>query len=181
MRPPLTAAGHDSRMDVRTEISYPGANVAGVFALVLDPDFRAAVCEATMALEHHVDVRRGADGSAVVTVTRTMPAAVPDFARRLVGDTVTLHQVETWQPDDRSSRRRAALSLEVVGQPARMTGSLLLAEEPGGVRELVSGDLSVSLPFIGRRIEAEIAKGILAAARKEEETGRAWLAANDPT
>lgn len=167
-------------MDVRTEISYPGAGVADVFGLALNPAFRAAVCEATMALEHDVDVRRGADGSAVVTVIRSMPAAVPDFARRLVGETVTLKQVETWQPDDGSGRRRAALSLEVVGQPARMTGSLQLAEGRGGVQQLMSGVLTVSVPFIGRRLEAEVVKGLLAAARKEEDTGRAWLAANDP-
>jgi hypothetical protein len=34
----------------------------------------------------------------------------------------------------------------------------------------------VSLPLIGSRVESEIAKGVVAAARKEQEAGIAWLA-----
>jgi hypothetical protein len=164
-------------MDVRTEISYPGASVDDVFAMALDPDFRSAVCEATLAIDHEVDVQSDDDGSAVVRVSRTMPAAVPDFVRRLVGETIDLVQTETWGPDDGSGTRRADLTLQVVGQPATLTGSLSLEETPAGVVEVVQGDLRVSIPFIGKKIEAEIAKGIMAAARKEEDTGREWLGA----
>ena len=162
-------------MDVTTEIHYPGARIDEVVALVLDPEFRAAVCDATMAIAHEVDVQRGDDGSAVVTVNRTLPAEVPDFIRRFVGETIELAQAETWEPADGSVTRRADLSLQVVGQPAAMTGSIVLRETSDGVHEVVRGELKVSLPFIGGKIEAEIAKGIVAAARKEQETGRTWL------
>lgn len=162
-------------MDVTTQLSYPGASLEDVYELALNDEFRAAVCVATGALEHHVDVRRADDGSAVVTVRRTMPAEVPDFVRRFVGDTIAIVQTETWAPGDGSDRRRAQLALQIVGQPAAMTGSLALDSSGGGVREVVSGDLRVSIPFLGRKIEAEIAKGVLSAARKEEQLGRQWL------
>jgi hypothetical protein len=152
-------------MDVHTEISYPGATVADVFALALDPGFRGAVCAATMAADHEVDVRPGDDGSTVVTVTRTLPSTMPDVVRRLVGGRVGIVQVETWQPDDGSGRRRADLTVQVVGQPASMRGTLLVAGVRDGAVETVRGEVKVSLPFIGARFEAELARGIVAAAQ----------------
>lgn len=164
-------------MNVTTQIDYPGASVADVLGLALDPKFRAAVCDATMAIDHQVDISVGDLGAAAVTVNRTMPAEVPDFVRRFVGETISLVQSEAWQPDDGSGTRRADLTVSIVGQPATMTGTIVVQETSTGVSETVSGVLKVSVPFIGGKIEAEIAKGIVAAARQEQETGRAWLAA----
>ena len=45
-----------------------------------------------------------------------------------------------------------------------------------GCQELVEGELTVSIPFFGKKIEPEIAKGIKAAIRAEEKTGQTWLA-----
>lgn len=163
-------------MDVTTQLDYPGAGVDDVYRLALDEDFRAAVCRATGALQHDVDVRRTSDGSAMVTVRRTMPADVPDFVRRFVGETIQIEQTENWAPLDDSPLRSAGLTVQVVGKPAVMRGALSLEASQGGVRELVRGDLRVSIPFVGRKLEGEIAKGILAAARREEQVGRQWLA-----
>jgi hypothetical protein len=58
-----------------------------------------------------------------------------------------------------------------------MTGSIVLRETSDGVREVVQGQLKVAVPLFGGKIETEIAKGIVAAARAEERTGRAWLSA----
>lgn len=158
-----------------TEMTYPGANVDDVVGLALDPQFRVAVCRATGAISQQVSVEERADGWVVVTADRTMPADVPDFVRKLVGETIRLVQEETWLPADGSGRRTARLELRIVGQPATMTGSILVSAGADGARELVTGDLRVAIPFIGRKLETEVAKGILAAARKEQETGREWL------
>lgn len=163
-------------MDVTTEIRYPGASVEKVVALLFDPRFRQEVCMATLAIDQQVDVEPGADGAAVVTITRTLPAQVPDFVKRFVGETITLAQTETWAPDDGSGVRRADLVLRVVGQPAAMNGSITVGHTEGEVVETVNGDLQVSVPFFGGRVEAEIVTALEAAARVEEETGRAWLA-----
>lgn len=162
-------------MDMTTEMSYPGATVDDVVGLALNADFRAAVCEATTAIEHEVSVDEHDDGSAVVTLRRTMPANVPDFARRFVGETITLEQTETWAPDDGSGVRRASLHLTVAGQPASMTGAISVSVEGGGAVERVNGVVRVSVPFIGGKVETELVKGLVAAARKEQELGREWL------
>jgi hypothetical protein len=163
-------------MDVSAEIRYPGARLDDVVAMVLDPEFRAAVCEATMALHHDVWIEHADDGTASVTVSRTLPAYVPDFVKRFVGETITLMQVERWAAADTAVQRSAGLDLTVVGQPARMSGTILVEEYDDGTVEVITGDLRVSLPLIGSRVESEIAKGVVAAARKEQEAGIAWLA-----
>jgi len=162
-------------MKLTTEMSYPGAELDRVLAMLLDEDFRSEVCAATRALSHQVDITTRADGSADVTVSRVLPADVPDFVKKFVGETIRLVQSESWAAQDGSAGRHADLTLEVVGQPATMRGSIRLDQSPDGVHERVSGDLTVSVPFVGGKIESDIAKGLLAAARVEQQTGRDWL------
>jgi Protein of unknown function (DUF2505) len=162
-------------MEVRAEISYPDAEPAQVFALAVDHAFRVAVCEATRALSHRVEIDARPDGGAQVTVERTLAAEVPDFVRTFIGQTVTIVQTEKWAAQGSGSGRVADLHIQFRGQPASMSGSEQIEAAGAGTRQLIRGDLTVSVPFVGRRIETEVAKAILAAAAKEQETGRAWL------
>jgi hypothetical protein len=162
-------------MDVRAEISYPTGSPEEVFALVVDQDFRVAVCEATHAVHHRVDVQHRVDGTAQVRVERTLPADVPDFVKSFVGQTITIVQTEEWGQADGQGVRVAELQIRIQGQPASMRGSQTLEPVGAGTRQLIRGDLKVSVPFLGKRIEPEVAKAILAGAAKEEQTARAWL------
>lgn len=162
-------------MDVRAEINYPTATVEQVYALSTDPKFRGAVCEATRALDYDVDVDEHADGTATVTVRRTMPAEVPDFVKRFVGETLDVVQTEEWGAPDNVGERTANLMVQVTGQPVKMTGTVTIGAVGQGARTSIRGDLRVSMPFVGKKIEPEIANGILAAAAKEQQTADEWL------
>jgi hypothetical protein len=164
------------RMNLSAEISYPGATPDQVFALIVDPRFQAAVCEETKALSHDVGVDAEGDGGATVRVERTMPAEVPDFAKKLVGETLDIRQTEDWAAPDATGRRTADLTIDVVGQPAKMTGTIVLEATADGSRQVVAGEVKVSVPFFGGKVEPELAKGIVAALRVEEKTAREWLA-----
>jgi hypothetical protein len=164
-------------MEVRAEISYPTGSADDVFAMAVDKDFRVAVCEATAAVDHRVDIDLRPDGGATVTVERTVPADVPDVVRSFVGQTITVVQTEAWGPRRPDGSRVADLRISVKGQPATMKGTQSLEPVGAGTRQLIRGDLTVSIPFIGKRIEPELAKAIVAAAAKEQQTGTAWLAA----
>jgi hypothetical protein len=163
-------------MEVRAEISYPAASPDSVFAMACHKEFRAAVCEATGALDHRIDVDRGLDGGARITVERTVPADVPDVVRSFVGRTLTIVQTEVWGPAGPDGSRVAALHIAVKAQPATMTGTQTMEAVGAGTRQLIRGELTVSVPFVGKRIEPEVAKAVVAAAAREQQTGRAWLA-----
>jgi hypothetical protein len=165
-----------ARMDLSAEISYPGATPDQAFALIVDSKFRSAVCEATAALGHDVGIEQKDDGGAVVRVDRTVPAEVPDFVKKLVGETLDIRQTEDWSSADAAGLRTADVVVEVVGQPARMTGTIVLEATPDGCREVMTGKVKVSIPFLGGKIEPEVAKAIVAASKVEQKTGREWLA-----
>jgi hypothetical protein len=167
-------------MHVRAEITYPTGSPDEVFSLAVDKDFRAAVCAATHALEHHVEIDDpGPDGRIQVIVERTLPADVPDVIRPFVGKTITVVQTELWAAPGGDGVRTADLLIQIKGQPAEMKGTQIIERDGAGARQRISGDLKVSVPFFGGKIEAEVAKAILAAAAKEQETGREWLSRRD--
>jgi Protein of unknown function (DUF2505) len=164
-------------MDVRGEINYPNADPERAFALSMDPQYRGAVCQATRALHYDVDVDQRSDDTATVIVRRTMPADVPDFVKKFIGETVDVVQTEVWAAADPSGQRRGRLTLKIEGQPAALTGTVSLDRVGDGARASIRGDLKVSMPFVGKKIEPEIAKGILAAIGKEQEVADKWLGA----
>lgn len=162
-------------MKVRTEINYPDTSPEQAFALGMDPAFREAVCAATHATHFDVNISKHDDGRASVAINRTMPADLPDVARRFIGDTVEVVQTEEWSASDDSGTRTAELTFSIKGQPAKMVGSILLQSLGDGARMRIVGDVHVAIPFFGQRIAAEVGKAILAAAAKEEQTGLTWL------
>jgi hypothetical protein len=165
-----------ARMELSAEISYPGATPDEAFALAIDPKFRAAVCEATKALGYDVGIDETDDGGASVRVDRTMWAEVPDFVKKLVGETLDVRQTENWSAADAEGRRTADIRVEIVGQPAKMTGTIVLEPTSDGCREVVSGQVKVSIPFLGGKIEPDVAKAIVTGIKVEQKTGLEWLA-----
>ena len=160
-------------MQFSERLDYPAAPHA-VWAMYCDPAFREQVCTATGATSHHVDVSADEAGG-TVRVTRVLPARMSESIRKLVGDTVTVTQTETWGAADGLGARRADVSLRVQGQPASMTGTHTLAPTDAGCSLQVTGDLKVSIPFFGGRLESELAKVVGGALRREHQVGQRYL------
>jgi uncharacterized protein YndB with AHSA1/START domain len=161
-------------MELRVETDYPAAPEA-VFALLRDKAFRAAVCEATHAITHTVEVEATGE-HVVVRTTQVLPAIIPDFVKKMVGETLEVEQTERWEPAQASGAHSGAVSVKVTGQPAGMEGTRKLEASVNGTRGSVFGQVSVKVPFFGARIEPEIAAALKAAIDKEGEVARAWLA-----
>lgn len=162
-------------MDLRAEIRYPTSEPADAFALIVDRGFRSDVCEAVHALDYDVHVDTYDDGRATVSIMRVMPAELPEAFRRLVGDTVKIVQNEQWGPPDPSGRRTADLLIVIEGQPVTMRGTIELARSEATVRSVIHGDLTVAVPFFGKKIEPEVARAVLAAVEVEQTAATARL------
>jgi hypothetical protein len=146
-----------------------------VWAMITDPAWREQVCAATGATRWDVTVDADESGGRV-EVTRVLPAEVPDAVRRIIGETVTVTQTETWGAAKADGTRQGDVELQVKGQPATMKGSSRLAPSAGGTQLQMDGELKVRIPLIGGRLEKELVKAIKMALRKEQEVGRRWLA-----
>lgn len=160
-------------MKLNNDYSYP-AEIEKVWALISDQAFRDEACARQGALEHEVTVEES-DGNTIVTIKRKLPADLPDFVKKLTGDTVKVVQVETWGPADSAGNRQADVSVDVLGQPASMKGKGSLVSEAGATKFNLTGDVKVSIPLIGRKIEPEVAKAIIASLDADVEYGTSKL------
>jgi hypothetical protein len=154
--------------------SYDGADVEAVYGLLADEDFRTESCANQGATDYSVTVEVNGEGS-TVTIIRTQAAEMPDFVKKLTGSTVKVKQTEVWSAPDASGTRTADVKVSIIGQPAEMIGTAKLFAREGGSDFTVDGDVKVSIPFIGKKIEPEVAKAIRASLREEVEYGMTKL------
>ena len=162
------------RMDVREEIVYD-ASPDDVFEMLCDKSFREKVCRAIGSLRYDVSVERTGD-TARIRNDRVMEADLPDVAKKVVGDTIELVQTEDWGAREPDGARSADFRVEIPGKPGAISGTVTLSPVRGGTREVVAGQVKVSIPFVGRRLEEEVARGLRAALEVEGRVGARWLA-----
>jgi len=159
-------------MKLKETFSYP-AGVEDVFALISDDAFRTKTAEDSKARDVSTTVAKDGNDT-VVTLVRTQPATsskVPDFVKKLIGDTVTIKQVERWQAPDADGNRTATVTMKVAGKPAGFKGKATLNAEGKGAEFVVSGDVKVDVPFVGKKVEPLIAKAIEASLRYDVKAG----------
>lgn len=164
-------------MRLRVETSTP-ATVEQTFASRVEQSVREQACRESGALSYEVLIEPAADGGARIQVQRVMAPQVPDYMRRFVGESIAIGQVEQWSAPGPTGVRTAVVTVTVTGQPATMTGSMVLSPTPDGSTELVTGEVKVAIPLLGRKIEPEIVKVIEAALRIEQRVGQDWVRQN---
>jgi hypothetical protein len=151
------------------ELTYD-APLTDVAAMLADPEFRKAVCDAQHALSRSVTID-GTTQSGRVAIDYTQAATgIPSFAKKIVGDTIEIVQREEW------SGNRATLEITIPGKPGDMKGSISLAEAAGTTIERVAVEIRVSVPLVGGKIERLIEEILVKAFKKENQVGREWLA-----
>lgn len=152
------------------ELTYD-APPADVHAMLADPEFREEVCDAQHGQDYTVSVDRTGEAMSVVVEQKRPSDDLPGYARKLVGDLIHVRQSEDWSDHD-----GAALDVAISGKPGRLTGTISLEGDDSGTVETVDGDLKVSIPVFGGKLEKLISDLLDAALDAEEEVGRAWLA-----
>jgi hypothetical protein len=153
------------------ELTYPGASVDQVAGMLGDPAFRQAVCDAQHVLRSTISISPTGDGKVVEMEQIQATRGVPGFARKLVGDETAIVSKETW-----SSATDADLAITIPGKPGHMNGTIRVAQVGDDVVETVVLAITVSVPFVGGKIEGLLSDLMSAALEKENEAGLAWLA-----
>lgn len=137
-----------------------------VMRMLLDPAFRDAVCEAQHATSHQVE-----SAPPVMHVEYTQQVrGIPSFATSFVGDTITVVQDETWTGSD------ARVTIRIPGKPGSVSGTFTVTERGGKTVESARLEVTVKVPLLGGRLESLVVDLFLKALKREERTGREWLA-----
>jgi hypothetical protein len=156
---------------IHEELRYDGATIERVHAMLADPDFRRAVCDAQGVLRNTVTIED--EGAAMTVVVDQVQAAhgIPSFAKKFVGEEINIVQSEEW-----SSPEKGNIRVAIPGKPGEMSGTALLTQDPDGTTETVNLSIKVNIPLVGGKIEGLIADLLSKALRAEHKTGVSWLA-----
>ncbi len=147
-----------------------------VYDMFVDEEFVQARLTQTGALTSTIKIT--AEGSGVrIKTHRDLPPQVPDWARKFVGETISLDEVERWQAPGPDGSRDGTIFVEITGAPVQVDATSRLAAGPtGGTEYTVTGTITASVPLFGKKIQEAAAPAITAALDKEADVGRRWLA-----
>ena len=142
------------------------APAEAVAAMLDDVAFREEVLARQKVLRGSASI----DGDLVTLEQVRSGDDLPSFARRFVGDEITIVQKETW-----TSPTTCDVELSIPGKPGEAVGTMRLVESDGTTTEVVDLDLSVRIPLVGGKIESLIAGLFGDALAIEHRVGMEWL------
>lgn len=146
--------------------SYPMTS-AQVEEMSLDPQYiRSRFSQLCDSLDVKVEGRRVRAMGAVSD--RFIPAA----ARSIIRGAVTVTFTEEWSGDE--GRLTVTTTVKTQGAPVALECSSTMTDEDGAAVRAVSGDLSVSIPFFGARIEREALEHASKVILKEVSLAKKW-------
>lgn len=156
---------------ISEKLTYPDATLDRVRAMLGDPEFRSQVASYQQAVRSSADINgTGAGSTARIEIVHGTDH-VPSFARKFVGDEISIVHEETWTTDT-----HADVLVTIPGKPGDMTGTYDLAQVGADVVETVELTVKVNIPFVGGKVEELIAGLLSKAYRAENSVGVSWLA-----
>ena len=162
-------------MKIAKTVEY-AASPEEVFAVLSDRAFQDAKCTATAAIRHTATVATEGDRT-VITTERVLPTrGMPDFAKSMVGETLTVTERQDWGPAGADGSRQGTVSMAVAGVPVALKGTLSLTPAGAGSVEAIDADLKASVPLIGGKIEKAAAPPVEDAISIEQRVAQEWLA-----
>ena len=145
------------------------ASLAAVTAMLADPAFREAVCDAQHATSRSVSIS-GIPGTVDVSFTQ-QTEGIPSFAKKFVGSSITVRQHETW-----STANAATLDIDAGVPIAAIKGSVAVAERGAQTVETVTLQVTVKVPLVGGKLETLVSDMMRKALAKEYGVGQTYLA-----
>lgn len=157
------------------EVQFYDADPATVFAMLADEAFIVHKSTQSGSLEVDAEVEETADGVRI-RHHRVMPAKVPGFVKRFLGESIPLSETQQWGEADEDGSRRATFVLDFNGQPMTFSGTVWLRPQNGGTAVETKGPIKCTVPLVGGRIEKFVAEWISKYLNKEQRVGAQWLA-----
>ena len=155
------------------QVQHYAAAPDEVFAMLSDPAFVEAKCLASGSIEASAETT-DEDVATTIVSRRVLPAKLPGFAKKFVGETVTLIETQKWsQPVDAS--RSGTFMVDFGNNPISFNGDVTLQPDGEGTRVEYVGAIKCTVPFVGGKIEGVALEWITKYLDKEQRVGTAWL------
>ncbi|WP_206192465.1 DUF2505 domain-containing protein [Scrofimicrobium canadense] len=160
-------------MKFQEDYAYPAA-FDRIWQMYQDPDYTVKRLAAAHLDDAQVQVK-GDDSKFRVEVSALIPASdLPSVAQRFVKSDVQVTLVEEWT---RSGTDAATGTSQIVakGAPVSFTSQSTLTGAGNETQRSMSGDVKVSIPLVGGRIEKEAVKYVPRLVQGELDASSVWL------
>jgi len=91
------------------------------------------------------------DGTFIIHTTRDIHAEIPGFAKKFLKPTTTIEQQEIWTLSD-DAIKKGTVSVKAKGLPMKMAGDLLIQPTDTGCENILTYEITVSIPLIGGKL-----------------------------
>jgi hypothetical protein len=151
------------------------ASADALLAMLQDREYVDAKYQTLGDISTSVDTFETTDGGLTLKVDRQVPADLPGFAKKIMGDTNQLVQSESWTSV--GDGYTCDLTIEFPGKPLHVTGKLDINPTGDDTSDwVVSMDIKASVPLVGGKLEGVVEKETLASLDKEYAFNQEWLA-----
>lgn len=142
-----------------------------------DEEFIRHVTHRTGATLESMEITGDRQAQFAVTTVRTMTAdRLPEMARKFVGSTVRLTQVDTYHTADTDGIRVVRTEISVGALPVSGSATQTLTPQGGSTDVHVHCTVTANIPFVGKRV-AEAAEPFIGKALSlQTREAQAWLA-----
>ncbi|MGD9525823.1 DUF2505 domain-containing protein [Pseudonocardia sp.] len=160
----------------RAASEYPAQDV---YTVMVDADFLSARLRqmggpGAALLEHKAD----ADGARYALRHGLDAKDLPSFVAGFLPSTIVIERTETLRRE-RPGRYAGTVEVTIAGTPASASGGMRLADVAGGGSAFdVRADVTVSVPFVGGKIEGIVAEQVRQLLAAETRFTMDWIAAH---
>lgn len=116
------------------------------------------------------------DTSFTIVSERDVPADLPGFAKKIVGDTTHVTQTEKWTRN--ADAANATIEILVKNIPGGTTGTMSITPSGSGTVWQSDFDIKVSVPLVGGKLEDVLKKETASNFKQEKAFNDTWLANN---
>ncbi len=160
-------------LSASTTLPHSVDRVAAVFA---NEDFQRHTSELVGGTLESFKVDGDVAGAFSTTSVRTLPTTrLPEIARKFVGESLTVTQLEAWEAPAADGSRQSSISLKIAGAPLDVSAVQRLIADGGSTRVELEGNVTSSVPFLGGKIADAAEPMVGKALNLQSQQAQAWL------
>ena len=156
-----------------TSLSATAQRVTDVFA---DEEFLKHVSFTVGGELKSFEISGPTSGAFTTRTVRTLPTTrMPEIARKVVGATLTVTQVEQWTAPAADGSRSNTIKLTVAGAPLDVAAVQKLTASGDSTLVELSGEVKSAIPFLGAKIASAAEPVIGKALNLQATLAQEWL------
>jgi hypothetical protein len=161
------------RIEHQTTSTWP---VQDVFKALVDERYLRDRLTVLGGRDARLETFGSTNGKTSYQLKQGVPAEhLPSIAKGLLGGDLVIHRAEVWT----EAGSTGSVEVTLNGVPGRLDGTFVLVEHAGGSRLTLTGQVKVSIPLMGGKLETMIAEQVAELLDKENEFTTEWLANRD--